>query len=139
MDSIRSLVPLFDAYRQFYGQAPSPGKAKAFLSERLRKNESVVFLASVNGRLVGFAQMYPSFSSISMKRIWILNDLFVSRSERRRGAGAILLEQCKRFATKTGAKVLSLETKKSNLAAQRLYRALGWKRDDIFYRYTLTV
>jgi len=33
-------------------------------------------------QLMGFAQLYPSFSSVSMKRLWILNDLFVSSEAR---------------------------------------------------------
>jgi GNAT superfamily N-acetyltransferase len=139
IDTVQAVAPLFDAYRQFYEQPSDLEGARVFLSERLARSESVVFLASEAGHAVGFAQLYPSFSSTIMKRIWILNDLFVSPSVRARGVGAALLEQCKRFAIETGAKELVLETMKTNLTAQRLYEARGWKRDEDFYRYNLLV
>ena len=138
-EMVQVVVPLFDAYRQFYEQASDPVGARNFLAERLDKGESVIFLAWEEGQCVGFAQLYPSFSSSSMKRIWILNDLFVLPSARGHGVGRALLEQCKRLATETGAKELTLETMKTNLTAQRLYEECGWKRDDVFCKYYLSV
>jgi GNAT superfamily N-acetyltransferase len=138
-ESVREVVSLFDAYRQFYSQQGDFEGARKFLAERLTRNESVILLASVNGRAVGFAQLYPSFSSLSMKRVWILNDLFVTLSARGQGVGTALLEECKRLAIETDAKELTLETMKTNFTAQHLYESLGWKRDEIFHRYTLSV
>jgi GNAT superfamily N-acetyltransferase len=138
-DAVQQLVPLFDAYRQFYGHQTSPEGARNFLAERLAKDESVIFLASEGDRAVGFAQLYPSFSSLSMSRMWILNDLFVLPAARGNGVGTALLEQCKRLATETGAKELSLETVKTNLTAQRLYEACRWKRDELFHKYHMTM
>jgi GNAT superfamily N-acetyltransferase len=137
-ESLQDAVQLFDAYRQYYGQAADPDGAREFLADRLTKGESVVFLASKSGHAVGFAQLYPSFSSVSMKPIWILNDLFVSSSVRGQGVGTALLERCKHLAVETGAKEMILETMKTNLTAQRLYEERGWKRDNIFYRYSLS-
>ena len=136
-DMIGEVVPLFDAHRQFYEQHADPTGALSFLAERLANRESVIFLASVGGRRVGFAQLYPSFSSLSMKRIWILNDLFVDPSARGHGVGTALLEECRQLAVETGSKELTLETMKTNLTAQALYEASGWKRDNIFYKYYL--
>ena len=133
------IVPLFDAYRQFYEQHSDPIGARKFLAERLGKGESVIFLAWEGGQCVGFAQLYPTFSSVSMKRAWILNDLFVHPSARGRGVGRALLEQCKQLATETGAKEMTLETMKNNLTAQHLYEGCGWKRDEAFYKYYLPV
>lgn len=138
-NTVGLVAPLFDAYRQFYAQPSDLAGAQRFLAERLSKNESVVFVASKDDRPVGFAQLYPSFSSLSMKPIWILNDLFVSPSARAHGVGTALLGECKRLAVESGAKELALETMKTNAAAQRLYESRGWKRDEIFYRYFLSV
>ncbi len=81
------LTGLFDAYRQFYGQEPDLLGARRFLEARLRGGDSVVLLAfDATGAGVGFVQLYPSFSSVAMKPIWILNDLFVA-PEARRNAG----------------------------------------------------
>jgi GNAT superfamily N-acetyltransferase len=138
-EMVRVVVPLFDAYRQFYEEPSDLEGAKNFLVERLRRGESVIFLAWEGGQCVGFAQLYPSFSSSSMKRIWILNDLFVLSSARGHGVGRALLEQSKLLAIESGAKELTLETAKNNLTAQRLYEGCGWKRDDVFYKYNLAV
>ena len=138
-DMVEAVAPLFDAYRQFYGQRADYKGALNFLADRLKKNESVIFLASEGGRSVGFTQLYPSFSSLSMNRIWILNDLFFDSSARGHGIGSALLDECKRLAVDTGAKELALETMKNNLTAQRLYENQGWKRDEVFYRYYLSV
>ena len=40
-----TVAPLFDAYRQFYEQAPDLAGAKAFIAERLEREESVILLA----------------------------------------------------------------------------------------------
>ena len=93
LDDLEALVPLFDAYRQFYAQPSDPEGARAFLSDRLKRGESVIFLAVTEGMVVGFTQLYPSFSSVSMQRLWILNDLFVTPDARNVGAGRVLLER----------------------------------------------
>ena len=60
--------------------------------------------------MIGFTQLYPSFSSISMRRIWILNDLFVAEDRRGRGAAQRLLDAAKAYAVETNAKGLALST-----------------------------
>ena len=136
---VDEVVPLFDAYRQFYGHTSSLTEERKFLTERLSREESVIFLAFGGTHAVGFAQLYPSFSSLLMSGAWILNDLFVHPGAREHGVGAMLLAECRKRANETGAKELSLETMKTNLTAQRLYEASGWKRDETFYKYYLTV
>lgn len=136
---IRQLVPLFDAYRQFYKQPSDLAGAREFLRERLKRNESVIFLAMQGENAVGFVQLYPSFSSDAMQRLWILNDLFVAPEARRSGAAKLLMERARQWAVETKAKGLVLETAVDNVAAQRLYEKLGWKRDDLFYHYYLDV
>jgi len=92
-DHLDTLIPLFDAYRQFYAQRSDLDGVRHFLTERLIRNESVMFLASEDSQATGFAQLYPTFSSLSMNRVWILNDLFVSSSARGHGVGSALLQE----------------------------------------------
>jgi len=136
LDDLEALVPLFDAYRQFYAQPSDPEGARAFLSDRLKRGESVIFLAVAEGTVVGFTQLYPSFSSVSMQRLWTLNDLFVTPDARTVGAGRVLLERAARWATETGAKGLTLATEVTNATAQRLYGACGWTRDEENLHYS---
>ena len=133
-----ALVPLFDAYRQFYGQPSDLDRAREWLRSRLRFGESVVLVAMRNGAMVGFTQLYSMYSSVRTARTWILNDLYVDASARRTGAGRALLDAAAAFAREDGAKGISLETTHDNEAAQGLYRAAGWNEDATQW-YSLTL
>ncbi len=126
---LEALASLFDAYRQFYGQAPDVAAARDFLRNRLRFGESRALLARRNGEAVGFAQLYPMFSSVRMARIWILNDLFVLPATRRQGIARALLDAAATFAREDGAAAIQLETGLDNTAARATYRAAGWRED----------
>lgn len=139
MKQVPQVAPLFDAYRQFYRQPGDLAGAADFLRQRLERNESVVFLALLDGATVGFTQLYPCFSSTSMKRLWILNDLFVVPEARRSGVAKALMERARQLALQTSAEGLALETAVDNHNAQRLYAQLGWVRDEEFFRYSLRV
>jgi len=134
---IDALAVLFDGYRQFYRQPSDLAGARAFLGERLARAESIVFLALDGGQAVGFTQLYPSFTSAGMARIFVLNDLFVQPDARGRGIGTGLLRRAAEFARVEGAVRLVLSTEKTNLTAQLLYASEGWQRDDAFFGYTL--
>jgi GNAT superfamily N-acetyltransferase len=137
---VDTLAPLFDAYRQFYGRASDPNGARTFLHERLHHGESVLFLAfDAGGEAVGFTQLYPSFSSTAMARIFVLNDLFVQASARQQGVGTRLLAAAADHARSIGAVRLTLSTATSNATAQAVYEAAGWQRDAQFYVYNLAV
>jgi len=135
---LEHLAPLFDAYRQFYEKPSNPALARSFLSERLARSESVIFLAfDAEQRAIGFTQLYPSFSSVSAGRTFVLNDLFVSPDARRSGAGAALLQAAVDFGRTANAIELELSTAVSNHGAQALYEREGWKRDQEFFVYRL--
>lgn len=138
VEHVEVLTPMFDGYRQFYGQPSDPERARRFLLERLEGGESVAFLAMEDEAPVGFTQLYPSFSSVSAKRVWILNDLFVVPEARQRGIASALLDRAERLAVETKAKGLELKTAKDN-PAQHLYERKGWRRDEAFHHYSLGV
>jgi GNAT superfamily N-acetyltransferase len=141
-DDLSALVPLFDGYRQFYKQASDPEAGRRFLAAHFENGTSVIFLAfhttaGSERRACGFTQLYPSFSSVSLKLLWILNDLFVVSAARGLGVGRALLERAREFAAGTGARGLTLKTAVDNYSAQALYESAGWKRDEQFYSYDL--
>lgn len=129
------LAPLFDGYRQFYGRTSDLQAARDFLLARFYHNESVLFLALDGDEALGFTQLYPSFSSVSLARTFILNDLFVHQRGRRKGVGSKLLAGAASFAKDLGAIRLTLSTAVTNQAAQACYEAAGWLRDDKFFVY----
>lgn len=137
---IAAAAPLFDAYRVFYGKPSDTDLARRFLTERLTRDESVLFVAfDTHGNVVGFTQLYPLFSSVRAVRTYLLNDLFVAADARRSGAAKALLDAAAGFAREAGAASLSLSTAVTNAPAQRLYEAQGWVRDDAFCEYSLTL
>jgi GNAT superfamily N-acetyltransferase len=137
LSDLDDLAPLFDGYREFYRQRSDPTAARAFLRERIERDESAIYLAYAGREAAGFTQLYPSFSSVSLKRLWILNDLFVRTDIRRGGVGRALLERARLHAVETGAKGLVLSTGVRNKAAQTLYESCGWRKDDEFFQYYL--
>lgn len=129
------LLPLFDGYRQFYKQPSNLEAAEAFLTERIMKNESVIFVALLGNKGAGFTQLYPSFSSVTMQRQWILNDLFVDPEFRKTGVADAIMHTAEEFSYADNAKGLVLSTAVDNLPAQALYEKRGWERDEAFYTY----
>lgn len=134
-EDLPELARLFDAYRVFYRRPSDLPAAERFLRERFARGDSHVFVAPAGSGLAGFVQLYPSFSSVAMARIFVLNDLFVDPAARRGGVGRALLEAAHAFARDRGAVRVSLETAVDNDAAQRLYESLGYVRDVAFHRY----
>lgn len=135
LSDIEALVPLFDGYRQFYGRTSDLGAARDFLLARFNHGESVLFIAHESNVPIGFAQLYPSFSSAALARTFVLNDVFVSEYVRRKGGGSLLLAAAVEFAKSLGAVRLSLSTATTNETAQSLYQSTGWRRDEQFLVY----
>ncbi len=134
-DDVAATLPLFLDYLRFYGVRADAARARAFLTARIARGESAVFLASDIHGAAGFAQLYPGFSSLDQARQWILEDLFVVPRARRSGVARGLLACAERLARDTGAARLTLSTAVSNRNAQRLYESAGWVRDDGFCTY----
>lgn len=139
IEDLEGVSNLFNLYRVFYQQTSDLEGATAYIKERLETKDSVIFVVKNKKDYVGFTQLYPTFSSISMKRAWILNDLYVDAEARKQGIGEILLQKVKDFATETGAKNISLSTAPDNYSAQRLYEKNGYIRDSQFYQYELSL
>jgi ribosomal protein S18 acetylase RimI-like enzyme len=134
------IAPLFDAYRQFYEQAPNLALARSFIRDRLQNDESVILLASnEQQQVVGFCQLYPTFCSVEAKPIYSLYDLFVDPGARRSGAGKVLLQAAEKLAAERGKVRMDLTTARTNKPAQNAYEALGWVRDEVFFAYSKVV
>lgn len=135
VSDVDDVALLFDQYRQFYGQVSDLAGARSFLKERIENSESVILLARRDEQAVGFVQLYPSFSSVSMRKIWVLNDLFVIPEARRLGIAAALMDRAVAFATESGAVRLVLATARNNAAARALYVRQGWREELEFVHY----
>ena len=134
-EELFAVAPLFDAYRVFYKEASDPAGARDFLFDRWRLRESVLFVAYDGAEPHGFVQLYPIFGSVEMRRLWLLNDLFVAEGARRSGVGRALMRRAEQHARETGACGLTLSTAVDNARAQRLYESERYKRDAVFCVY----
>lgn len=138
LSDLGELVKLFMGYLDFYKAPADGGICEKFLSERLEKKDSTIFIA-VNSEtsVLGFTQLYPSFSSLSQRSTWILNDLFVDQRFRGQKVGEALLYKAQEFSYKSGAKGLSLQTSLTNKPAQMLYEKNGWIKESDYFTYYL--
>jgi len=132
---LEELAILFNQYREFQGKASDLPAAREFLQARFNHGESIVFLAHEGNLTVGFAQLYPSYSSTSLARVFILNDLFVHESGRRKGVASRLLAAAEGYAWALGAARVTLNVARDNKAGQALYKAQGWSQDAEFFMY----
>ncbi len=137
LSDLSSLGRLFNNYRIFYGQVSDIDSSIKFLQQRMSKEESVIFVSERRKREIsGFVQLYPSFSSVSIKRTWILNDLFVDENHRKKGIGEALMKTAENHVRTSGARGLTLATAVDNDKAQRLYEKLGYQKNDKFFFYS---
>ncbi|WP_417226447.1 GNAT family N-acetyltransferase [Amphritea sp.] len=140
IEALDDLVTLFDQYMVFYQQPSAPEKYSKYLHERLSNNEATVFIAySAESDPVGFVLNYHSFSSVSLGKVIVLNDLFVLPSQRQKGVASGLIDSSIQLAKSTGSVRVDLGTAKDNYSAQSLYEKMGFVKDTEFFSYSLAV
>ncbi|HCU1807805.1 GNAT family N-acetyltransferase [Klebsiella aerogenes] len=132
---VDTILPLYLAYRRFYQVEENLGQAREFILKRLQLNESVIFFAEVDGKAVGFTQLYPLFCSLEMKRVWLLYDLYVDESARQHGVAQQLIARAEQLAKESDSAFIMLSTATDNTKAQALYERSGFVRDTDFYVY----
>ena len=135
---LEQLAKLFDGYRVFYKKNSDLNGAKNFLAERIENEDSKIYVCETNeGKLVGFVQLYPLFSSTRMQKLWLLNDLFVSPEFRGKKISIKLIDRAKKLVKESSACAMFLETGKSNLIGNNLYPKTGFKlnQDSNFYEW----
>ena len=142
LEHLDLLCPLFIKYREFYGELPFPDSSRDFLEKRLRRDESVIYLAlskDDDNKVLGFCQLYPSFSSLSLRRVWILNDIYVAEDARRQLVADRLLQSAKKMAKQTQAGRLRVASSRDNLAAHKMYESIGFVEDQQFKNFVLPI
>ena len=133
----QELSLLFDQYRVFYEQASDLAAAQTFVTEQIRNAATRFFLAARGTQpdLLAFVHLIPSVSTLHMRPMWYLEDLFVIPSARRQGVARDLMLYAEQFARDTKAERLTLATAHDNHAAQALYLSLGYVREDHFWYF----
>jgi ribosomal protein S18 acetylase RimI-like enzyme len=137
LTDVAELAGLFDAYRVFYGAEPAPLKADAFVHGLIIHGKTHFFLAREAEGLpmLGFVHLMPSISTVAMRPIWLLEDLFVAPASRQKGVATALMAYAENFARQTGAERLTLATAHDNSTAQSLYKRMGYVKEEHFWYY----
>ena len=141
LEHLDQLTPLFVTYREHFGQLPYPDSSRKFLEKRISRKESVIYLAMADDedKILGFCQLYSSFSSLSLKRVWILNDIYVAEDARRQLVADRLLHTAKQMAKETNAVRMRVATSRDNEVAQKVYESIGFVEDEQFKNYVLPI
>jgi GNAT superfamily N-acetyltransferase len=129
------VLPLFAGYQRFYtGTAQDDAKNRAFLSRFVGGDAGRLLVArdSSYDAMLGFANLYWTFSSTIAEEHVLLNDLFVAESARGKGVGLKLIQASREVAAERGSTHLSWQTALDNRTAQRLYERTGAERSSWF-------
>lgn len=138
IEDIEPLSQLFHSYRQLsvsLDNAALPRESQAWIQSILTQDNGVFIIAVSEHEILGFVTLYLGFSSISLSNYWVLNDLYVIDEARGLGLGRALMEQAEKYAQRTHAKGIELETSLENTVAQSLYEDLGYLENKRYKRY----
>lgn len=137
---LEAVATLFDAYRQFYECPADLAAARRYIDARMQNGDSTILVArDATRKAVGFTQLYPTFCSVNMAKIFVLYDLFVHPSQRGAGTGRALMLRAQDLARDAGAIRLDLRTARTNTTAQGLYESLGWSKVEWLLDYSLNL
>lgn len=132
---LKRIVPIFDSYRAYFKQPKNPLLVERFLFEKFEHLESVIFIAEQQDEIIGFAQLYPVFSSLTLQRVWLLNDFFITEEFRDCGVGTQLFAKVKNFSLLTKSKGIELSVEHTNIQAWSFWEKQGFKLDEEFRYY----
>lgn len=142
-DDLDDVLPLFAGYQRFYaGEARDDDDNRAFLTRFVAPSDDGLLLLARDGdgdgRALGFANLYWTFSSVSAVEHALMNDLFVSDEGRGKGVGHALIAAAGAAARERGLTRLSWQTAVDNRQAQRLYERFDADR-SIWFEYEIEV
>jgi len=98
-----------------------PWSKNALIEEVLNNRMAIYITAKVNGKAIGYAGMWKIFDEGH------ITNIAVHPEYRQNGIGSRLVEKLVDIAKERGIVKMTLEVRKSNLAAQALYCKYGFK------------
>lgn len=140
---VPSVASLFDEYRQTYGYPSERSAALAYIRACVAGGEVIALTACDAFRpldLLGFTLLYPSFSSMRLRRTWHIQDIYVVPRTRRQGIGRALMEHAVKFARQNDSEHIMLLSPGENVALAALSVSLGFEPyvyDPEYRRYRL--
>ena len=133
---IDQVAVLLEEFRLLYGAPPDLEKTLQYLKDRFENEQSKIFIALDGNEYLGFCQMYPTFSSISLKKLYILKELYVVKSHRKKGVAKELIQHAEKSAKRFNTIGLIIETRITNQSALKFYDSVGYlKEGEHIYYY----
>ncbi|MCZ8523919.1 MULTISPECIES: GNAT family N-acetyltransferase [Paenibacillus] len=131
-EDVSDITGLMYEYIVGFYQNPWPGQETIqALAERLLKEEAgVQFVAEQEGRLIGFATLYFSMSTMKAKPITVMNDLFVREPYREAEAESLLFAACRDYTIEQGYASMTWITAPGNVRAQQRFDEWGGRRGN---------
>lgn len=122
----------FDAKRFLFIENPESGYEWWFGKE-LQNKKAIILCAKLGTKIVGYAyaRLEPKDWNALLDAHGALHDLLVAEEARGQGVGRKLLERVQSELRARGAARLVLHTATKNLAAQKLFAALGFRKTMI--------
>jgi GNAT superfamily N-acetyltransferase len=132
-DDLDALLPLMRGYCDFYKVSPSDEDllelSRTLIADPEREGLQLI-ARDGDGRAIGFATIYWTWSTSDAARLGIMNDLFVSAEARGSGAAEALIEACRGECARRGIERLAWQTAPSNARAQAVYDRIGSTREE---------
>lgn len=116
IDDIINLSSLFNEYRCTFGKTSDEIACRGFIEQRLAENDSIIFVTFKGEEMVGFIQLYQSFSTINLSSVWYLDDAFVLEPYRGQGIALSMLERAKLLAKSAQVEFVDEKWKSLKLA-----------------------
>lgn len=108
---------------------PTPWSYQSFVDEMTTNKCARYVVAEEDGRVIAYAGAWLVFDEGH------ITNIAVEQSARGRGVGTAVTRALMQYASNMGVSYMTLEVRRSNLAAQRMYRALGFIELGVRKRY----
>jgi GNAT superfamily N-acetyltransferase len=124
-DDLQAIVALVRALADFEKLPGPDAAAEARLVDDFERERFKVLVAELDGRVVGFALYFMTYSTFLGRPSLYLEDLFVLREARRLGIGTAFFRRLIEMAKDLGCGRFEWTVLDWNEAAQNFYRSLG--------------
>ena len=130
------ILKLFDEFSVLLGSKDVPSKVgEAILDEVLSRNDTMIFVAEEDNRLIGLMSFYILPNIRHGRKRGHIEDTFVTSNARKRGVGRALFLTVKDHCIKNNIKVIKLASGNELKNAHKFYEANGGKTSERFFRF----
>ena len=117
--------------------SPSEFQSPSWILKNIKGENTVVFVAEVEGKIVGYSLGWVSQPWAYKGKRGYICDCFVEKSYRRRGIGKALVKAMLEWFINKGVECVEADVYSSNVPSLKLFKKLGF--EEVFKRLRFTV